>query len=86
MRASVLSVVGNGSTGMIEITVADWAAWAPGLHSREDWLANESHGFLDRVFGGRVAPLVSYFSQHRKLAKDDIDELKRLIRELDDGR
>lgn len=54
--------------------------------SREDWLANESHGFLDRVFGGRVAPLVSYFSQHRKLAKDDIDELKRLIRELDDGR
>ncbi len=24
---------------MIEITVADWAAWAPGLHSREDWQA-----------------------------------------------
>lgn len=24
---------------MIEITVADWAAWAPGLHSREDWRA-----------------------------------------------
>lgn len=54
--------------------------------TREEWLANESHGFLDRVFGGRVAPLVSYFSQQKKLAKDDIDELKRLIRELDDDR
>ena len=54
--------------------------------TRADWLAAESHGFLDRVFGGRVAPLVSYFSQHRKLAREDIEELKRLIKELDDGR
>lgn len=54
--------------------------------TKEEWLATESDGFLDRVFGGRVAPLVSYFSQHKKLAKDDIAELKRLIRELDDER
>jgi predicted transcriptional regulator len=54
--------------------------------TREAWLASESHGFLDRVFGGRVAPLVSYFSQQKNLAKEDIDELKRIIRELDDGR
>jgi predicted transcriptional regulator len=54
--------------------------------AKEEWLATESDGFLDRVFGGRVAPLVSYFSQHKRLAKDDIAELKRLIRELDDGR
>jgi BlaI family transcriptional regulator, penicillinase repressor len=54
--------------------------------TREAWLASESHGFLDRVFGGRVAPLVSYFSQQKKLAKEDIEDLKRLIKELDDGR
>src|SRR3954469_9998391 len=52
--------------------------------TREEWLATESHGFLDRMFGGRVAPLVSYFSEHKKLGKKDIDELKKLIRELDD--
>jgi predicted transcriptional regulator len=52
--------------------------------TRDEWLSSESHGFLDRLFGGRVAPLVSYFSQHRKLSKKDIEELKRLIRELDD--
>jgi BlaI family transcriptional regulator, penicillinase repressor len=54
--------------------------------TREDWMSSESHGFLDRMFGGRVAPLVSYFSQQKKLGKKDIEELKRLIRELDDGR
>lgn len=53
--------------------------------AREDWLANESHGFLDRLFNGRVAPLVSYFSQHRGLSKEDVAELKRLIKELDNG-
>jgi BlaI family transcriptional regulator, penicillinase repressor len=53
---------------------------------RDHWLAAESHGFLDRLFGGRVAPLVSHFSQQRKLSKRDIEDLKRLIQELEDGR
>jgi predicted transcriptional regulator len=53
---------------------------------RDQWLAAESKGFLDRLFGGRVAPLVSHFSQQRKLSKKDIADLKRLIEELDDGR
>lgn len=54
--------------------------------TREEWMSAESHGFLDRMFGGRVAPLVSYFSQQKKLGKKDIEELKRLIKDLDDGR
>jgi len=54
--------------------------------TREQWLATESHGFLDRLFNGRVAPLVSYFSQQKKLSKKDIGDLKRLIEELENGR
>lgn len=54
--------------------------------TRNQWVAAESHGLLDRLFGGRVAPLVSYFSQQKKLGKKDIEDLKRLIQELDDGR
>lgn len=53
--------------------------------TREQWLAAESSGFLDRLFGGRVAPLVSYFSQQKKLSKKDIAELRRIIQELDGG-
>lgn len=29
---------GDGS-GMIEFSITEWAAWAPGLAQREDWLA-----------------------------------------------
>jgi BlaI family transcriptional regulator, penicillinase repressor len=51
---------------------------------RKQWLSNESAGFLERLFGGRVAPFVAHFSQQRKLGKNDIADLKRLIQELDD--
>jgi BlaI family penicillinase repressor len=53
--------------------------------TRQQWVTNESEGLLSRVFGGRVAPLVRHFSQHRRLSKGDMEELKRLIEELDDG-
>lgn len=52
--------------------------------TREQWLSSESEGLLDRLFGGRVAPLVAHFSKQRKLSRRDIAELKRLIQELDD--
>jgi BlaI family penicillinase repressor len=52
--------------------------------TRKEWLSNESTGFLNRLFGGRVAPLVAHFSTQRKLSRKDIADLKRLIRELDD--
>ena len=54
------------------------------LLSRERYVSEESKGLLDRLFGGRVAPLVAHFSEQRKLSKKDISEIKRLIAELDD--
>lgn len=54
--------------------------------TREQWLHSESKGFLDRLFDGRVAPLVAHFTRHRKLSATDLQELKRLIGELDDGK
>ena len=54
--------------------------------TREAWVSRQSEGVLDRLFGGRVAPLVAHFSERGKLSQDDIDELKRLIGEIDDGR
>ena len=54
--------------------------------TREAWVASQSEGVLDRLFGGRVAPLVAHFSERGKLSQQDIDELKRLVGELDDER
>ena len=56
------------------------------LLKREDYIDAASTSLLDRLFGGRVAPLVAHFSDRRKLSKKDIAELKRLIEELDHDR
>jgi len=53
---------------------------------REDWVLVESSGLLDRLFQGRVAPLVAHFSQHHRLDEDDIAELRRLLEEIDDAK
>jgi len=52
--------------------------------TRKQWVSQESTGFLNRLFDGRVAPLVAHFSSQRKLTKKDVADLKRLIQELDD--
>lgn len=54
------------------------------LLMRSDWVAEQSEGFLGRVFDGRVAPLVAHFSQRGQLSAQDIAELKQLIQEIDD--
>ena len=52
---------------------------------REDWVLGESQGLLERLFDGRVAPLVAHFSAQRKLSAADVAELRRLLEEIDDG-
>lgn len=59
--------------------------YAPVL-TREAWVARQSEGLVERLFGGRVAPLVVHFSEQGRLTASDIAELKRLIAEIDDGR
>ena len=54
------------------------------LLTREQYVEAESQGFLDRLFDGRLAPLVSHLSQNRKLSAEDVAELKRLIAEMDE--
>jgi len=55
------------------------------LMSRDDYVHAQSKSLLDRLFDGRVAPLVAHFSEQRKLSKKDIAELKRIIEEIDHG-
>ncbi len=55
------------------------------LVQRSDYVHAASTSLLDRLFDGRVAPLVAHFSEQRKLTKKDIADLKRLIGEIEDG-
>lgn len=51
---------------------------------RDAWVLEESSHLVDRLFDGRLAPLVSHFSSHGKLSRRDLDELRELIEGLDD--
>ncbi|HEX7813626.1 BlaI/MecI/CopY family transcriptional regulator [Dyella sp.] len=52
--------------------------------TREQYVSQESKGLLDRLFDGRIAPLVAHFSEQRKLSRKDIAELKQLLEDMDD--
>lgn len=54
------------------------------LLQREAWVARQSEQFIERVFEGRVAPLVAHFSERGQLSPQDIAELRRLIGEMSD--
>ncbi len=51
-----------------------------------DYVHAESQGLLDRLFDGRLAPLVSHFSQRERLSDEDVAELRRILEAHDDGK
>ncbi len=54
------------------------------LISRDDYIQDESKGFLDRLFKGEVSPLVAHLAEHRALSAKDLRKLKKLISDLED--
>jgi BlaI family penicillinase repressor len=54
------------------------------LLQRADYLQAESQGLLDRLFEGRLTPLVAHFAEHRTLKPDEIKRLRKLLDALDD--
>jgi predicted transcriptional regulator len=54
------------------------------LIARADYVQDESRNLIDRLFDGRLAPLVSHFAETKQLSPEDVAELKRLLAELDD--
>ncbi|PZU26788.1 MAG: BlaI/MecI/CopY family transcriptional regulator [Stenotrophomonas sp.] len=54
------------------------------LVQRDAWLLDESSSLIERLFDGRVAPLVAHFSQHQRLSREDVAELRKLLEGLDD--
>jgi BlaI family penicillinase repressor len=50
------------------------------LVERSTYIQKESNSFVSRLFGGKVAPLVAGFANSDSLSKEDVDELKSLIK------
>jgi predicted transcriptional regulator len=49
---------------------------------RTEYVGKESRRLVDRLFGGRAAPLLVHLVESEALSDEDIDEIERLIREL----
>jgi predicted transcriptional regulator len=49
---------------------------------REAIAGNQADRLVDRLFGGRISPLVAQLAEQRGLAPEDLAELEALIREL----
>lgn len=49
---------------------------------RTAYVSGESKRLVDRLFGGRLTPLVAQFAQAEALTADDIAEIEALLKEL----
>ena len=49
---------------------------------REDYVAQESHRLLDRLFEGRITPLVAHLAERQVLSEQDIAEIEALLKAL----
>lgn len=50
--------------------------------ARSDYVGTESRRLVDRLFGGRAAPLVAHLAKSEALTEDDIAEIEALLKEL----
>lgn len=49
---------------------------------RTEYVGSESRRLVDRLFGGRAAPLLVHLVEAEALSDEDIDEIERLLKEL----
>ncbi|MDJ0656757.1 MAG: BlaI/MecI/CopY family transcriptional regulator [Xanthomonadales bacterium] len=54
------------------------------LLNRDDYVQSVASQMVNRLFGGRVAPIVAHFAEEQALSGEDIEELRSILKELSD--
>ncbi len=44
-----------------------------------------SNSFLERIFGGSLKPMLAHFVENKKLSREEIEDLKRLLETGEDS-
>ena len=47
--------------------------------SEQECIATASESFLDRVFGGSLRPMLAYFAERRKITREDLEEMRKML-------
>jgi BlaI family transcriptional regulator, penicillinase repressor len=50
--------------------------------AREEYVTGESRRLVDRLFGGRLSPLVAHLAEREALTPQDIAEIEALLKEI----
>ena len=52
------------------------------LVARDAYVEGESQRFMDRLFGGKLTPLVAHLAERDALTAQDIAEIEALLKEM----
>ena len=52
------------------------------LIERKTYVASESRRLVDRLFGGRISPLVAHLAESEQISEADIAEIEALLKAL----
>ena len=52
------------------------------LIARSEYAGSESRRLVDRLFGGRAAPLIAHLAESESLTDEDLSEIEALLKEL----
>ncbi len=52
------------------------------LIERSDYVGGESRRLVDRLFGGRAAPLFAHLAENEALTDADLEEIEALLKEM----
>lgn len=52
------------------------------LIAREDYVSGDVKRLVDRLFGGKLSPLVAHLAENEALTAQDISEIEALLKEL----
>lgn len=57
-------------------------------YPRDQFIAEESQSFLERVFGGKATPMLVHFVETARLSEEDLRELRNILdrREKEESR
>jgi predicted transcriptional regulator len=52
------------------------------LVARAEYVGSESKRLVERLFGGRAAPLIAHLAESESLSDEDLGEIEALLKEL----